>query len=428
MKKNRLLRALISGALSAACAMNTLASTSCSGFEPTAEIVNKDGADAVVTFVIDDGNHPTATFSKSMMEKYENLTFTYALWTKDFGTLATSVDGSEYLMQNGKYVYTQNEKQLENQIFWWDILKNGRSEVVSHSHTHQFWGTNDDGGEFEYVKNNESTVSKATMPKGSVSKEIYASMQILREVFPQNRFPNQRYISFILPGIGVRTSDYTTADGKTVTTYNKYFNTLFSKAVQRDEYIGARSTFQVKNTSDSASKVVLPESLRSVSSRTAVPAYMIVDGNKGANGVENWTAFIDHAVEKGGWACYCIHNILTAPGGHYILEEDAEALFAHTSGKNIWVATFTDAMLYYCQWSTATVKASYSGGAISVTVTDKENDEVFDAPLTVKVSVPEKWTSAVCYGESLQIHEDNNGKFVYVNIVPDSAAVEITEN
>jgi len=253
-------------------------------------------------------------------------------------------------------------------------------------------------------------------------------MQILREVFPQNRFPNQRYISFILPGIGVRTSDYTTADGKTVTTYNKYFNTLFSKAVQRDEYIGARSTFQVKNTSDSASKVVLPESLRSVSSRTAVPAYMIVDGNKGANGVENWTAFIDHAVEKGGWACYCIHNILTAPGGHYILEEDAEALFAHTSGKNIWVATFTDAMLYYCQWSTATVKASYSGGAISVTVTDKENDEVFDAPLTVKVSVPEKWTSAVCYGESLQIHEDNNGKFVYVNIVPDSAAVEITEN
>ena len=428
MKKSKLLRAMLSGMLATTCAMSAFVNTSCGGFEPTAEIVNKDGADAVVTFVIDDGNHPTATFSKEMMEKYENLTFTYALWTKDFGTLTLTADGTEYLMEDGRYVYTQNDTQIANQVFWWDILKNGRCEAVSHTHTHQFWGTNDDGGEFEYVKNNEEKVSTATMPKGSVTKELYGSMQILQDVFPQNRFPNQRYVSLVLPGIGVRTTDFKTADGKNITTYLTYFNSLLTKSVQRDEYIGARSTFQVTDTASSASKVVLPESLRSVKSRMSVPAYMIVDSNKGANGVENWTAFIDHAVEKGGWACYCIHNILTTASGHYILQDDAEKLFAHTYGKNIWVATFTDALMYYSQWSTAKVETSYSGGKVSVTVKDSENDEVFNAPLTVKVTVPSKWTSATCDGETLEIRSDENGnKYVYVNIVPDSGAVEIAQ-
>ena len=428
-RTKKLLRAMLSGMMATTCAMSAFVNTSCGSFEPTAEIVNKDGAVAVVTFVIDDGNHATGTFSKEMMEKYDELTFTYALWTKDFATLTLTDDGTEYLMEDGRYVYTQTPTQEANQVFWWDILKNGRCEAVSHTHTHQFWGTNDDGGEFEYVKNNEEKVSVATMPKGSVTKELYASKQILQDVFPQNRFPNQKYVSLILPGIGVRTSDFTTSDGKVIPTYGTYFTNLFTKSVQRDDYIGARSTFQVTNTKDSASKVVLPESLKSTKSRTAVPAYMIVDANKGASGVENWTAFIDHAVEKGGWACYCIHNILTEPSGHYILQNDAEELFAHTVDKNIWVATFTDALMYYSQWSTAKLSTSYSGGKIIVNLTDSENDEVFDAPLTVKVTVPEKWTSAVCNGEYLSVETDENGnKFVYVNIVPDSGAVEISQN
>ena len=126
---------------------------------------------------------------------------------------------------------------------------------------------------------------------------------------------------------------------------------------------------------------------------------------------------------------YCIHNILTEPGGHYILQDDAEELFAHTVDKNIWVATFTDALMYYSQWSTAKLDVSYSGGKIIVNLTDSENDEVFDAPLTVKVTVPAKWTSAVCNGETLPVETDGNGnKFVYVNIVPDSGAVEISQN
>ena len=425
----KMLKKMVSSALAVTCACGSVVwGTSCSSFEPTAEIVNKNGASAVVTFVIDDGNHDTGTFSKEMMEKYEHLTFTYALWTKDFATLTETEDGTEYVMENGRYVYTQNDTQILNQLFWSEILKNGRCEAVSHSHTHNFWGTNDDGGEFEYVKNSSETVSTAVMPVGSVTKELYASKQILQDIFPVSRFSNQRYVSFITPGISVRTEDYVTAEGKKIITYRTYFDKLFTKAVQSDEYIGARGTFQVTNTEGSASKVVLPESLKTTKNRLNVPAYMIVDANKGANGVENWTAFIDHALEKGGWACYCIHNILESPKGHYILENDAEELFAYTEDQNIWVATFTDAMIYYCQWSTATVNTSFEDGKIILSVTDNENDDVFDAALTVKVSVPEKWTSAVCDGETLTIDSDENGvRFVYVDVVTDSGAVEIYE-
>ena len=97
----KMLKKMVSSALAVTCACGSVVwGTSCSSFEPTAEIVNKNGASAVVTFVIDDGNHDTGTFSKEMMEKYEHLTFTYALWTKDFATLTETEDGTEYVMEN----------------------------------------------------------------------------------------------------------------------------------------------------------------------------------------------------------------------------------------------------------------------------------------------------------------------------------------
>ena len=84
-------------------------------FTPTAEIVNKDGADAVITYVIDDGDKATGTFAKQMLQKYQNLSFSFAVPTKNFATLTESSDGSEYVMtEDGKYVYTQTSThQLE---------------------------------------------------------------------------------------------------------------------------------------------------------------------------------------------------------------------------------------------------------------------------------------------------------------------------
>jgi hypothetical protein len=153
---------------------------------------------------------------------------------------------------------------------------------------------------------------------------------------------------------------------------------------------------------------------------------MIVSGNS-ANGGEYWKAYIDHAIEKNGWAPFCIHNMYaTDSSGHYILQKDAESLFAYTADKNVWVATYTDASNYYIQWSTSTVTTAYENGKITVTLTDKEDDELFKDELTVKVSVPSIWDTATVNGQTLEIHRNADGtSFVYVNIVPDTGAVEV---
>lgn len=400
-------------------------------FTPTAEIVNKDGADAVITYVIDDGDKATGTFAQKMLGRYQNLSFSFAIPTKNFATLTENSGNTEYVMtEDGKYTYTQTSAQQDNVNFWKDILNTGRNEIVSHTHTHAFWGTNDDGGEFEYVKNNSTVIDKGTVPKGSSTKELYASKQILEELFPKSEFANQNPLTLIGAGIGVRMADFKVeSENKTIPTYLTYFNKILNKAMQDGDYIGGRGTFQVTNTTDSKSRVILPSAIKTAEKRRSIAAYMIVHANRGTDSIENWTAFIDHAIDQGGWASYCIHKIVTPDKqtGHYILEEDAEELFRYSASKNVWTATFTDALIYYSQWSTATVKCTLENDAVNVTLTDKEDDELFNMPMTVKVTIPKEWATASCNGAELDIKYDHNNKpYVYVNVVPNGESAVIT--
>ena len=124
----------------------------------------------------------------------------------------------------------------------------------------------------------------------------------------------------------------------------------------------------------------------------------------------------------GGWACFCIHN-MNGKDKHYITEEHADELFAYVDSlcDRAWIATLTDASKYYCEWSTANVGARYEDNKITVSLTDEENDEIFDMALTVKVTIPAVWNSAKFDGEQVEIHVDSNGdRFVYVDILPDS--------
>ena len=135
-------------------------------------------------------------------------------------------------------------------------------------------------------------------------------------------------------------------------------------------------------------------------------------------------------MEQGGWACFCIHEIrpVAPSSGHYILKTDADKLFGYTRDKNVWVATYTEAMIYYCQWSTAQVNSEYSDGKVLVTLTDKEDDEVFNAALTVKVSVPSTWSAASYNGTALTVYENEDGShYVLVDLVPDRGTAEITK-
>ena len=130
-----------------------------------------------------------------------------------------------------------------------------------------------------------------------------------------------------------------------------------------------------------------------------------------------------------GWATYCIHKISeAATSGHYILEKDAENMFAYAVSKNIWIANYTEAFLYYTEWASAEVSAVYDNGSIWVTLTDDEDNTMYNEDLTVKVAVPASWAAAEANGETLEVYTDEDGSFyVLVNIVPDSGTVCVSE-
>ncbi len=395
-------------------------------FESSAEIVNKDGAQGVVSYVVDDGVISTAEFAMEMLRKYRSLAFSFAIKTQDLATLRTQTgeDGkTEYVTEDGRYVYDINTAKVE---FWRAVLELGRNELVSHTHTHSFWGTNDDGGTFRYVTNAGEAMTSPEMPKGSSSKELYASRQILQDLFPRATYPAQRALALVEPGIGVLTVDQT-VDGERIPSYKTYYNQLVKQALAEGSYIGSRGTFIA--TDGYETRVNMPENFITETGRMNVKAFMILNNNAGDD-IVNWKNYIDAALEQQGWACFCIHQMTPDEiGSHHILQSQADQLFAYTEslGDTVWVATLTDAMLYYFEWSTARLETAYADGTVTVTLTDGESDEIFDMPLTVKVAVPANWPSARCGENLLEIRQNQDGScYVYVDIVPDSGTVELT--
>ena len=379
----------------------------------SAEVVGKDGTTGAVTFVVDDGDHATAEFTTEMMDKYSSLKFTYAILTNRLATLTTSYDSStgkySYVMSNGKYTYTVNNSEVN---FWKNILSKYDTEVISHSHSHAFWGIDDRGGVQSYVDSSGNVKVSANLPYGSSTAEIYASKQLIEELL------GIRAITHTIPGIGVKTVN-TTVSGTTYPTYYTYYKSLLDAAIGNGTLVNLIGN--VMGVSQSALNNYVTTS--NVKSPNGVARLMV----SATDDKTMWTKFIDSAAENNGWATFCIHKIApTATSGHYILESDAEVLFKHAAEKNVWVANYTEAALYYAEWASADVDVEYTDGKITVTLTDANDNSVYDEALTVKVTVPPSWSVVNVNGETVEVLSDEDGSFVYLNIVPDSGSVIIS--
>lgn len=379
-----------------------------------AEVVGKDGTTGTVTFVLDDGDHATAEFSKVMMNKYKDLKFTYAILLNRLATLRTVYDSSlgkyVYVMdEDGKYTYTVNQNEVD---FWNNLLRDYNAEVVSHTYSHAFWGNDDNGGVQSYVDTAGNVKTSSNLPVGSSSAEIYASIQIIEDLL------GIRALTHTVPGIGVKTTN-TTVNGIVYQTYYTYYVSLLNEAMANGDIVNLiGNTMGV--TMNNLNRYVTKDNIKDPNGVARL--FVTPNDNKAL-----WRQFIDNAADNNGWATYCIHKITpTESSGHYILESDAEELFAHAVSKNVWIANYTEAALYYAEWASAKADVSYSDGKISVTLTDSEDNTVYDEPLTLKVSVPATWSVAVLDGQLLTIHSDSDGSYVYVNIVPDSGTHIIT--
>ena len=474
-------------------------------FTTASSITNKGGTEGTVIYVIDDGYKPTATYTKEKLKTVSNLAISYAIATKNFGELKTEVgvDGiTRYVMdENGKYTYTENQTNID---FWRDILTSasGRTEIVSHTHTHAPWGYNDVGGSFIYTNSGKVVVGK-NMVEGTLTKEFDASKQIIEDIFSEY---GSKGLAMVTAGINQSGSDVTTtadttlkldekvvrltADtavtvnggvytltndtvvllnpinitlpagtafttsatvgatlpkdtaititkasvvlpaGTVIPGYSDLYYQMHADRIAAGELIGSRLTGQkVYDYEDFANEVY---------NRMRLKGYMIVSStDNDASKADPWIAHIDNALKAGGIAAFCIHAIVddvnaeNGQGGHEISKAQADRLFAYTEslGDRVWVATLTDAMLYHFEWSTAKVTSDYEDGKITVTLTDKENDEIFNMPLTVKVRVPGTWSVATDGTHLYEIMTDSYGnKYILAEVAPETTVTITAAN
>jgi hypothetical protein len=118
--------------------------------------------------------------------------------------------------------------------------------------------------------------------------------------------------------------------------------------------------------------------------------------------------------------------------GHFVFESQADAVFKYTDDlakeNKVWVANFTDACLYMFERSTAELDAYIDGdGNVVVSLNDKENDEIFTMPLTVKVALPTEKTVAKLGETTLNTFTDNGNTYVYVDIIPGNSVTITVE-
>ena len=390
-------------------------------FISSATVVVKDGKAGTVTYVVDDGRADTAERLEPMLDSYDNLKLTFALIASKYATLTTRYNEEtgkhEYVMdENGKYVYTVNEEAAS---YWRTLVEKygGRVEYSNHSFTHGFAGYNDEGGTVSYVDTN-GNVRTVILPVGSATAELYAAIQVFSDLF------GVEVKTLVMPGVAANRTDVV-VNGVTYHGWIEYYNAVVARMYADGILVGARGDgFGEANMSENF--LILPERFGTEAERLNIPSYTAKD----VNSFESWTQYIDYATESGGWANFCLHQIFTddtVSEAFHLKEYQAKALFSYTNRDDVWVANYEEAAKYYAEWATAEVSVSSSNGVISVTLTDGENNDVYDEALTVKVSVPTSWNECLVNGsETVSVITDASGNsYVYVNIVPDSGVVTI---
>ena len=355
---------------------------------PTATIQKaKDGADAIVVIVHDDGDTTTGTFLKKEFIKYD-LCGTIAMITNK--VCAVDSQGNRTINQS-----TVN--------FWQDLLDTGRFSMSSHTRTHTYWGRTDagDSGQYYPVIGNDNTASYNYAP-GQITREVAGSQEDLRACFP-----TQRVLTFVKAGFGKNVDGSAQISDEAFSIIKRYYITMRNTGGGVDT-IPAADPYNVKS-------------------------HMVKAGQTASE----WTGYVDQAIAQKGMIVFLFHNIRAAASGNTVAEADASTLFKHISDKKtagkVWCATFEEASLYTEEYRTASVSATQTDAGITVSLTDKVDNTIYNHALTVKIQIVEPdWNKVLRTNvdgttETLTVQRDSKGAYVMVDIVPDSGNVILTK-
>lgn len=353
-------------------------------YNPTAEVLPvKGGANGIVSIVHDDGNISTVYNLEKIFYKH-------------------GIVGNLALM-------SEHSKTTGNLAKWKEILTTERWKVMSHSATHTWWGTATDNGDGTYTFADNQT---------KVENEIVNSQKKLREFFP-----GQRVLAFAYPGFATEKNTYVGAYAPAMGTdkYNKILEFIYSPASREliaDTYVVARY--------DS-----------------------ILTGNE---------AYVDNIRDfyymNGGFistANYNNGNILTrledaANGGFHLfslhtctddgeitpaaMDGVCELLAKYVAEGKIWNAFYEDAALYVKEAQNSKVEITGNSLSLSVNLTDTLDNDIYNYPLTVRISAPKDWAACkIVQGDNtyyVAVETVNGNRVIDADLVPDGGVATIT--
>lgn len=139
---------------------------------------------------------------------------------------------------------------------------------------------------------------------------------------------------------------------------------------------------------------------------------------------------VQKADSLNGWCVFLLHGIDN--DGGYSSTQSA-VLRAHLSyvkehNNTYWVAPFSDVARYIKERDAATIhELSNKPGAITLQVTDKLDNAVYNYPITIRRALPKHWVSATVMqnGKKVEAKVTKKGalKYITFDVVPDNGNV-----
>ena len=134
-----------------------------------------------------------------------------------------------------------------------------------------------------------------------------------------------------------------------------------------------------------------------------------------------------------GWACMIFHGLENVKLVELRVKESIVTLFDYLSANkdSFWVGTFTEVAQYAEERDSATLKsAAIDGKTIRLTLTDRMDDHLFDAPLTIKIRSNTAWSKATARQADHDIPvstiDHNGARYLLLGVVPDRGEVVVT--
>jgi peptidoglycan/xylan/chitin deacetylase (PgdA/CDA1 family) len=159
---------------------------------------------------------------------------------------------------------------------------------------------------------------------------------------------------------------------------------------------------------------------------------VLLTGNTGEEYGPKWLNKLDQS-NKRGWITPLYHYV---PNGNTPEEKKANKERAEKEVANlasykdqIWIDTFPAVALYGQERDSSILTSKLDENKITMNLTDRMRDDIFDVPLTIKVRLPDSWkgVKAIQNGKDIQAtfvsHENQPYALVYG--VPDKGEIEI---